>query len=215
MVGFYLLPRKNSQTKQKVDSNIEKQKTADSVSSPEQSSSSRYGRLAGRRDIRTGLKTKVNVTSLEQDGKTLSRKEPTQRRSRISTRQKNKKCTTPEVLFESTPLYVPNDSVKKSEYLERQNNKADSIEDKHKKLSTEGKFCVKERETAKQDSMLHTRSEKDEENDDLNTDDNYGNDKVFRSISPVGEDIHNMRIQAGIMINTHTSNRRGHYNNTR
>ena len=212
MVGFYLLPRKSSQSKPSTE------KPTEPNHSPDHSSSSRYSRLPGRRVARTGPRTEKNATSHGQNPRTLSRADPleipTQKR-RIYKKQRDNNSRTPEVLFESTPLYVPNNSDKKSEDFEKQNNHKQSVEDNDKNLKRGGKYCAKERETAKQDTMLHTRSERDEENEELKTEDNYSNEKLFRSISPGGGDIHNMRIQAGIMINTHTSNRRGHYNNTR
>ena len=220
-VGFYLLPR--SKAKSSTSSSKCSQSrfpSIDTEQSTKESLSTRSDRSTGRRVSRIRTREDRKQNSLVKDISNIEPKNTSEKllpqRPRTRT---NRLSKTPAVLFESTPLYSPKDPTEKSPVLHISRNKAKSGEgniEQQQSFKQEGQHIRNPSDLffEKSNSMLSGISDQKESHTDLedkvykeNFEDKSG--KAFRSLSRSNGDIHNMRIHAGIMIDTQSSQRRG------
>ena len=226
-VGFYLLPR--SRARSSTPSSTCSQSRfppIDTKQSSEEfaSTSGRVGRIRTREEKKQPSPVE-DIQNIEQRS-TTENLLPQRPRTRIN-RLSKEDSKSPEVLFDSTPLYLPSDPTGKSQVNHLPSNKAksgkvnvgqqQSSKQKGQRIKNPSEFLIE-----KSNSMLSKRSGQKESEANLEDkvyqetlEDKSG--ELFRSISPGTGDIHNMRIHAGIMIDTQSSRRReeGRYNSSR
>ena len=212
-VGFYLLP--GSKAKSSTPSSTFSQSrfpTIDTGQSTEESASERYDRSTSRRVGRIRIREERKQPSPKEriEQRSPSENLLTQRpRTRIN-RLSKEDSKSSEVLFDSTPLYLPSDPTGKHQVNHLPRNKANSgkvnvgqqqsLKQKGQHIRNPSEFVIKQPSI-----MPSKRSDRKESDADL--EDKPG--EAFRSLSPGNGDIHNMRIHAGIMIDTQSSRRRG------
>ena len=234
-VGFYLLPRYKTECstpssagrKQRIAGETEQ---SSETYLPSSVGRSQQGRLSSRRN-REGRK-QPNLEGEKHQNNSFKRTLPRSSSKRLS----NNHSKTPEVLFDSTPLYLPKDLKEKRQETRSQSDHKVKVEERPindikaeknpdtflktpTKRITENSTRLKSTEAK---SMLSKRSGQKQANYNPDVEetiypesDEDKPDEVFRSVSPGTGDIHNMRIHAGIMINTSRRQGQGRYNSSR
>ena len=223
-VGFYLLPRSaggysTSSSPRKQNGNTEQ---SSNTCLSHRTGKEKQGRSSSRR------RDEKKLQNIDREIRENAKDETTRIGSK--SRYNRKDCSrTAEVLFDTTPLYLPKGQKEKKketslQKLHQENVKESVKEDiKPEKKGVNSLKQLTEKSTELK-SMLSKRSlnEKqspyDDDVEELSYQDSYEDkpESVFRSVAPGTGDIHNMRIQAGIMINT--GSRRvgeGRYNQAR
>ena len=223
-VGFYLLPRSKAKSSPPsstcsqsrfppIDTDQPTKSTGSSLSTrSERATGQRFSRIRTREE----RKQPSLVKDIPNEELINTYKELLPQRTRTRTNQLFK---TPEVLFESTPLYSPKDPTENSQVLHIPSinvkpGKGNIGQQQSLKLEGQDIRNPSDIVVEKSNSMLSEITGQKGSHKDLedkpykeNFEDRSG--EVFRSSSPGNGNIHNMRIHAGIMINTQSTQRRG------